>query len=188
MSTITRRSFLGTATAMGARVAWGRPFGTRSHIAGRERRDLFPEGVASGDPDGSSVLLWTRRPMAGENLALKLTVEVSEDEMSTRVVAPAAAPGFRSIRLDLPCVGRRAKAQASVLVPIHRFRRPWQPYRQDNYSAGAGRRQTGSFCFCELPECEPGGAERLPQNDFRGRTSSRSEADWLRAAPRRLHL
>jgi alkaline phosphatase D len=45
---------------------------------------------------------------------------------------------------------------------------PWQPYRQDNYSAGAGRRQTGSFCFCELPECELGGTERLPQNNFRG--------------------
>jgi alkaline phosphatase D len=36
--------------------------------------------------------LWTRRPIAGENLALKLNVEVSEDELFTRVVATAAAP------------------------------------------------------------------------------------------------
>ncbi len=64
MSTITRRSFLGMAAAIGATAAWGNPFGTKSTVAWRERRDLFPEGVASGDPDSNSVLLWTRRPPA----------------------------------------------------------------------------------------------------------------------------
>jgi alkaline phosphatase D len=92
MSTITRRSFLEMAAAIGATAAWGRPFGTKSHIAWRERRDLFPEGVASADPDSNSVLLWTRRLPTGENPALKLNVEVAEDEMFTRVVATAAAP------------------------------------------------------------------------------------------------
>ena len=57
MSTITRRTFLGMAAALGATAAWGSPFGIKSHIAWRERRDLFPEGVASGDPDSNSVLL-----------------------------------------------------------------------------------------------------------------------------------
>ena len=66
MSTITRRTFLGMAAAMGATAAWGNPFGTKSRIAWRERRDLFPEGVASGDPDSTSVLLVDRRPRRRE--------------------------------------------------------------------------------------------------------------------------
>jgi len=77
---------------MGATAAWGRRLGTKSNIAWRERRDLFPEGVASGDPDSSSVLLWTRRPSTGDSTSLKLTVEVAEDEAFGHVVASAAAP------------------------------------------------------------------------------------------------
>ena len=92
MSTITRRAFLGMAAAMGATAAWGSAFGAKSHITWRERRDLFPEGVASGDPDSNSVLLWTRRPSAGENAGLRLTVEVAEDEAFSHVVATAGAP------------------------------------------------------------------------------------------------
>jgi alkaline phosphatase D len=96
MSNISRRSFLAMAAAIGATAAWGNPFHTKSRIAWRERRDLFPGGVASGDPDSNSVLLWTRCPPvsreAADNLALKLKVEVAEDELFTRVVATAAAP------------------------------------------------------------------------------------------------
>jgi alkaline phosphatase D len=92
MSTISRRSFLGMAAAIGATAAWGRPFGIESPTPWYERRDLFPEGVASGDPDSNSVLLWTRRPPTSRNLTLKLNVEVAEDELFTRVVATAAAP------------------------------------------------------------------------------------------------
>ena len=62
MPSVTRRSFLQTAAAIGATAAWGNPFRSKSGIAWRERRDVFPEGVASGDPDSNSVLLWTRRP------------------------------------------------------------------------------------------------------------------------------
>jgi alkaline phosphatase D len=94
-TTITRRSFLTMAAAIGATAAWGSPFGTQSHIAWRERPDLFPEGVASGDPDSNSVLLWTRRPLTGERSserpAVKLNVEVAEDEIFTRVVATTSA-------------------------------------------------------------------------------------------------
>jgi len=108
MSAITRRSFLAMAAATGATAAWGNPFGTKSRIAWHERRDLFPEGVASGDPDSNSVLLWTRRPAIGgklgeklggnvgekidENLPLNLNVEVAEDNLFTRVMAAASAP------------------------------------------------------------------------------------------------
>jgi hypothetical protein len=149
---------------MGATVAWGRPFGTRSHIAWRERRDLFPEGVASGDPDSSSVLFWTRRPMAGENLALKLPVEVSEDEMFTRVVAPAAAPVSAASDWTCRVLAGGLKPQPSVLVPIRRFRRPWQPYRQDCRLVPAPftRRQTRQ---CLAPSSERGALKRRAVND-----------------------
>jgi alkaline phosphatase D len=96
MSNITRRSFLAMAAAMGASAAWGTSSGAKSRIAWRERRDLFPEGVASGDPNSNSVLLWTRRPPTaketGKNFVLKLNVEVAEDEVFRHVVATAAAP------------------------------------------------------------------------------------------------
>jgi alkaline phosphatase D len=49
------------AVALGATAAWGQPFATRSSVPWHERRDLYPEGVASGDPDSGSVMLWTRR-------------------------------------------------------------------------------------------------------------------------------
>jgi phosphodiesterase/alkaline phosphatase D-like protein len=41
-----------------------------------ERRDLFPQGVASPDPHPDSVILWTRRPPVGESRAALLAVEV----------------------------------------------------------------------------------------------------------------
>jgi len=100
MSSVTRRTFLGMAATIGATAAWGTPLATKSRLAWRERRDLFPEGVASGDPDSNSVLLWTRRPFSneqsneksGEHRDLKLNVEVAEDESFTRLVANAVAP------------------------------------------------------------------------------------------------
>jgi alkaline phosphatase D len=90
---ISRRSFLKTATAIGASLAWvGPPRGSRVHW--RERRDLYPQGVASGDPDPRSVILWTRRPFAEGAQATRqlLTVEVAEDEAFRRVIAHAQAP------------------------------------------------------------------------------------------------
>jgi alkaline phosphatase D len=55
------------------------------------RRDLYPEGVASGDPDPSSVILWTRRPFESGGRRVP-TVEVAEDDAFRRVVAKASAP------------------------------------------------------------------------------------------------
>src|SRR5580693_2773368 len=92
MPTITRRSFLEMAAAVGATAAWSNPFSKRSSLAWRERRDLFPEGVASGDPDSHSVLLWTRRAPIDDAFIDKLHVEVAEDEKFERVVAAADAP------------------------------------------------------------------------------------------------
>jgi alkaline phosphatase D len=87
---ISRRNFLKAATAFGASLAWAGP-ARGSRVRWRERRDLYPQGVASGDPDPHSVILWTRRPFdKGERQFL--TVEVAEDESFRRVVAHAQAP------------------------------------------------------------------------------------------------
>jgi len=87
---INRRSFLKSAAAIGASLAWVGPArGSRVHW--RERRDLYPQGVASGDPDPHSVILWTRRPFTDGTRQL-LTVEVADDETFRRVIAHAQTP------------------------------------------------------------------------------------------------
>ncbi len=90
----TRRSFLEVAAVLGTSAVWGNPFASASNVPWRERRDLYPEGVASGDPDTHSVLLWTRHlpPAPATNAPQTLTVEVAEDEAFKRVIATAPAP------------------------------------------------------------------------------------------------
>ena len=88
--TLSRRDFIQMAATIGASLACG---GTafRSRTNWRERRDVYPEGVASGDPEPNSVILWTRRPFdRGDRHTL--TVEVAEDEVFQRVIAHAPAP------------------------------------------------------------------------------------------------
>ncbi|MBV8516448.1 MAG: alkaline phosphatase D family protein [Acidobacteria bacterium] len=88
--TISRRDFIKTAAALGASLAWVGP-AHGSSVNWRERRDLYPQGVASGDPDAHSVILWTRRPFT-EGERHVLTVEVAEDQAFHRVIAHAQAP------------------------------------------------------------------------------------------------
>jgi alkaline phosphatase D len=88
--TLSRRDFIQTAAAMGAALALGGP-ARASKVRWTEKRELYPEGVASGDPDPNSVILWTRRPFASSARQL-LTVEVAEDPEFRRVVAHASAP------------------------------------------------------------------------------------------------
>src|SRR4051812_31476341 len=88
--TLNRREFVQLAGAMGASLAWGGS--ARASTTGwHERRELYPEGVASGDPDPSSVILWTRRPFESGGRRV-LTVEVAGDDAFQRVVAKASAP------------------------------------------------------------------------------------------------
>src|SRR5215208_4934829 len=88
--TLSRREFIQAAAAIGASLAWGgRARASRTNW--REARQLYPEGVASGDPDAHSVILWTRRPFDHGKRQV-LTVEVAEDEAFRRVIAHATAP------------------------------------------------------------------------------------------------
>ena len=87
---ISRRDFMQAAAAMGASLAWAGP-ASASRTGWRERKDLYPEGVASGDPDPHSVILWTRRPFDDAKRHL-LTVEVAEEQAFSHVVAHVQAP------------------------------------------------------------------------------------------------
>jgi len=90
MPRVTRREFVAGAGIFGASLAWcARP--AQSKIPWHERRDLYPEGVASGDPHPDSVLLWTRRPPVSGSQAARLTVEISEDPEFHDVVGTATA-------------------------------------------------------------------------------------------------
>ncbi|HEV8580303.1 MAG TPA: alkaline phosphatase D family protein [Thermoanaerobaculia bacterium] len=86
---MTRREFITAAAAMGATLAWGDAWPGPSRVKWVERRDLFAQGVASGDPAPDSVLLWTRASSAGSATAVLLTVEVAEDAAFKRVIATA---------------------------------------------------------------------------------------------------
>ena len=82
----TRREFAQTAAAFGAALALGQ--GTaRAATPWHERRDLYPQGVASGDPQADSVILWTRRTPEGPTASYKLTVEVSPTPAFSTIVA-----------------------------------------------------------------------------------------------------
>ena len=88
---MNRRSFLSMAGALGATALWATQLPAASRVAWRERRELFPQGVASGDPDEHSVVLWTRRPFPGQTQAA-LTVEVSLEPGFHQIVATTHAP------------------------------------------------------------------------------------------------
>lgn len=90
MAKITRRNFIKLAASLGATLAW------RSNVraAGtqwRERREFYPQGVASADPHPDSVILWTRRPPVSDSTAKKLTVEIAEDSAFRKIVAVSKA-------------------------------------------------------------------------------------------------
>lgn len=89
MSGINRREFLLAAAALGATAVWASSAAFASQQRWKERRDLFAEGVASGDPDSSSVILWTRRSYGDGRAKAVLKVQVAEDEGFERIVALA---------------------------------------------------------------------------------------------------
>ena len=91
MTTLDRRRLIAAAAALGASAAWGGARAGPSKLKWTERADRFPQGVASGDPQPDSVILWTRRPPADGKPAA-LTVEVAEDPMFQRVVALRPRP------------------------------------------------------------------------------------------------
>ena len=111
---LTRRQFLAMASAFGAAAIWGKPLHALSRIPWRERRDLYPEGVASGDPTADGVMLWTRYPLKDPGKVAVLNVEVAEDPGFQRVVAHGAARV--SSAADWTC-----RALIGGLKPAHEY-------------------------------------------------------------------
>ena len=80
----SRRAFIASAAALGAAPAWASADGSDPRVEWTERRDLYPQGVASGDPTPDGVLLWTRHPFPGARRR-SLTVQIAEDGAFERV-------------------------------------------------------------------------------------------------------
>ena len=83
---LTRREFT-LAAAMGAALASAEGWAKKLASKAVERRDLFPQGVASGDPTADSVILWTRRPPVSGMQAKRLVVEIASDPDFKKIVA-----------------------------------------------------------------------------------------------------
>ncbi len=92
METLTRRTLLETAWKFGATLLVSGQIAGQAASNRVERREVFSEGVASGDPDHSSVLLWTRRPPSPTSTESSIYVEVAEDEQFKKVISRARAP------------------------------------------------------------------------------------------------
>ncbi|HSS78891.1 MAG TPA: PhoD-like phosphatase N-terminal domain-containing protein [Thermoanaerobaculia bacterium] len=84
---MTRREAILAAAALGASLAWRGVFADGSPGRRRERRDLFPQGVASADPEPESVVLWTRRPYGPGEGAKVLLVEIARDPQFRKIVS-----------------------------------------------------------------------------------------------------
>ena len=86
---MNRRRFIAMAASFSASLAWSSGCARRSRIAWKERRDLYPQGVASGDPHTDSVIVWTRRLPSANNMPVKLILEMAEDPAFDNVIATA---------------------------------------------------------------------------------------------------
>src|ERR1051326_7715335 len=117
MGNISRRDFLAMAAVFGVEAAWARSFSGPSKISWRERRELFPEGVASGDPDSNSVLLWTRRAPQPKP-AQELTVEVALDQTFQHVIATQRVSLWGGGGWTLSCAGGGPEAGGVLLLPF----------------------------------------------------------------------
>ena len=180
--TLTRREFVQLAAAMGASLAWGGS--ARASTTGwHERRDLYPEGVASGDPDPSSVILWTRRPFESGGRHV-LTVEVAEDDAFRRVVATASAP-----------VSAESDWTTRVLVGhLEPARVYWYRFTDaEGNGSRVGRTITAplsndprpiNFAFVSCQDVNEGKLNALSPDDLRGRARGARRSTRFRSPPR----
>lgn len=86
----TRRKFLQTLL-IGFTLTTKKSKAHQLPIKAIERRDLFPQGVASGDPTANSVIVWTRRPPVNGTTAKKLVVEISTTSDFKKILAGGTA-------------------------------------------------------------------------------------------------
>ncbi len=184
---ISRRAFIQTAVAFAAAPAWATPETKPSTLIWREVREVFSEGVASGDPDSTSVFLWTRRPSSSGRERELLRVEVAEDAMFRRVVATARANVLREA--DWTCRVLVGGLRPST-VYWYRF------IDADGHGSRLGRTKTAPldrddhltrFAFVSCQNANQGAQNAYRRMIFDDERSC-GRAARLRAPPWRLHL
>src|ERR1041385_4483831 len=111
---LTRRQFLETSLLVGFAVATKKGWANKIPSLAIERRDLFPQGVASGDPTANSVILWTRRPPVKDSVAKKLIIEISTTPEFKKIFASGTA--IISAESDWTC-----RFMAADLEPGHEY-------------------------------------------------------------------
>lgn len=135
----SRRTFIaGALAAAGATLL--DPVGladARRRAARLAPGDLFPLGVASGDPDATSVILWTRLitpdpsdPLPAADIAVDW--EVATDEAFTQVVASGTAAAVAAL-------GHSVHVEAGGLSPDTRY---WYRFTADARTSPVGRTKT----------------------------------------------
>jgi alkaline phosphatase D len=88
---VSRRKFLQASSSFIVTTVTTKNGWAKIPIPAIERRDLFPQGVASGDPTADSVLLWTRRPPVKDSITKKLIVEISATPDFKKIMAGGIA-------------------------------------------------------------------------------------------------
>jgi alkaline phosphatase D len=142
MASMTRREAIQSAAALGAALAWPSFFARRERTRWNERRDLFPQGVASGDPTSDSVLLWTRSPPVGPSPTRRLEAEVAGDPAFDKVVARVDAE--LSADNDWTC-----RVLAAGLEPAREY---WYRFTDEQgFGSRVGRTVTGPLDTDDRP-------------------------------------
>jgi alkaline phosphatase D len=134
---LSRRWFLAYAGALSS-IPW-LGFSSRVNAAPRFSAYPFTLGVASGDPDSKSVVLWTRlapeplEPTGGmPNEAVDVQWELADDESFKRIVAS----GNQAAR---PQLGHSVHVEASGLQPDRWY---WYRFRSGDAVSPVGRTRT----------------------------------------------
>ncbi len=171
---MNRREFIELSAALGATLAWARSTARESQLTWAERRESYPQGVASGDPHPDSVLLWTRRPPVAGAAASRITVELARDQEFKHVVSTSSAalseandwtwrilaagldPGTVYWYRFIDDAGHGSRVGRTMTAPR------------------ADRRAPRELHVRELPERLPGRAERLSPHDATRTSAARS--------------
>ena len=143
---VTRRLFLASTAAL-AGLPWRAAQGRAAQGAPVFSTDPFTLGIASGDPDDTSVVLWTRLapqsfdPDGGMGSDLvEVRWELAEDDAMRRVVQTGTATAG-------PLLGHSVHAEVSGLQPDR-----WYWFR---FRAGAAESPIGRTRTLPAPDARP---------------------------------
>ena len=186
--TLSRREFIQTCGGDGRLARVGRQQPAHRATKWRERRDLYPEGVASGDPDPNSVILWTRRPFDERRPA-----RADRRGRRGRGLPPGrracTGAGFRGVRLDDARARRRpqaARTSTGIASPT--------PTGTAAASAGRSPRRPPNdprpvnFAFVSCQDVNEGKLNAYRRMIFEDERARARRPARFRPSPRRFHL